>query len=193
MRSADGIIEHGKRFLLIDASVENGRARLLDTARHYDSSVCAGGTYAGRSLKMFTLAGAVSIWRNRSLLRSMVRRDIMARYRGSFGDVLWTVLNPLLLMVTYFFVFGIVLESRFGPDKSRTGFALYFLAGMLPWLAFTEAAGRAPHVDDRAPERSSRSSSSRWRFFRLHRRSPASGDTGVRARDIPDRAVHHSR
>ena len=74
------------------------------------------------------------------------RRDILARYRGSFGDVFWTVLNPLLLMATYFFVFGVVLHSRFGSDKSSTGFALYFLAGMLPWLAFSEPAGRAPHV-----------------------------------------------
>jgi lipopolysaccharide transport system permease protein len=60
--------------------------------------------------------------------------------------VFWTVLNPLLLMATYFFVFGVVLHSRFGSDRSSTGFALYFLAGMLPWLAFSEPAGRAPHV-----------------------------------------------
>jgi lipopolysaccharide transport system permease protein len=76
----------------------------------------------------------------------MARRDILARYRGSFGDVLWTVLNPLLLMTTYFFVFGVILRTRFGAEQSSTGFALYFLAGMLPWLAFSEAAGRAPHV-----------------------------------------------
>jgi lipopolysaccharide transport system permease protein len=56
------------------------------------------------------------------------------------------VLNPLLLMITYFFVFGIVLRARFGNDPSRAGFVLYFLAGMLPWLAFAEAAGRAPFV-----------------------------------------------
>jgi lipopolysaccharide transport system permease protein len=88
----------------------------------------------------------LNIWRNRSLIRTMVRRDILGRYRGSFGGVFWTVLNPLLLMLTYFFVFGVVLETRFGPDSSRAGFALYFLAGMLPWLAFSEAAGRAPGV-----------------------------------------------
>jgi lipopolysaccharide transport system permease protein len=76
----------------------------------------------------------------------MARRDILARYRGSFGDVLWTILNPLLLMGTYFFVFGLVLQQRFGQEQSSTGFALYFLAGMLPWLAFSEPAGRAPHV-----------------------------------------------
>jgi len=42
----------------------------------------------------------------------MVRRDILLRYRGSFGGTLWTLLNPLLLMATYFFVFGVVLASR---------------------------------------------------------------------------------
>jgi lipopolysaccharide transport system permease protein len=83
---------------------------------------------------------------NRNLIRSMVRRDILARYRGSFGDVFWTILNPLLLMTTYYFVFGVVLQARFGADPSRSGFVLYFLAGLLPWLAFSEAAGRAPSV-----------------------------------------------
>jgi lipopolysaccharide transport system permease protein len=87
-----------------------------------------------------------TIGRNHRLIRSMARRDILARYRGSFGDVFWTILNPLLLMATYFFVFGIVLQTRFGPDQSRTGFALYFLAGMLPWLAFSEPVGRAANV-----------------------------------------------
>jgi lipopolysaccharide transport system permease protein len=87
-----------------------------------------------------------TIAQNHRLIGSMARRDILARYRGSFGDVFWTILNPLLLMATYFFVFGIVLQSRFGPDQSRTGFALYFLAGMLPWLAFSEPVGRAAYV-----------------------------------------------
>jgi lipopolysaccharide transport system permease protein len=87
-----------------------------------------------------------SVWRNRKLMGSMVRRDIMARSRGSFGGTLWTFLNPLLLMATYFFVFGVVLETKFGADTSRTGYVLYFLAGMLPWLAFSEAVGRAPYV-----------------------------------------------
>ena len=54
----------------------------------------------------------LTIWRNRSLIRVMVRRDILGRYRGSFGGAFWTVLNPLLLMLTYFFVFGVVLRAR---------------------------------------------------------------------------------
>src|SRR6185436_5698215 len=87
-----------------------------------------------------------SITQNHKLIRSMVQRDILARYRGSFAGALWTFLNPLLLMATYFFVFGVVLQSRFAGDSSRAGYVLYFLAGMLPWLAFSEAVGRAPSV-----------------------------------------------
>ncbi|HLG95762.1 MAG TPA: ABC transporter permease [Bryobacteraceae bacterium] len=99
-----------------------------------------------RSLPKFFTAPWRTVAENHRLIRSMARRDILARYRGSFGDVFWTVLNPLLLMATYFFVFGVVLRTRFGADQSSTGFALYFLAGMLPWLAFSEPAGRAPFV-----------------------------------------------
>ena len=135
---------HGWPFLLIDASVEGGRAELLGIK----ATTTRGLRWAARARSLgraFTYP-ARTIWENSSLIRSMVRRDIAARYRGSFGDVLWTVLNPLLLMITYFFVFGIVLRARFGGDPSRAGFALYFLAGMLPWLPFSEAAGRAPGV-----------------------------------------------
>lgn len=91
----------------------------------------------------FTLPGKL-IAEHHRLMRSLVRRDILGRYRGSFGGWFWTVLNPLLLMLTYFFVFGIVLKARFGTDTSKSAFALYFLAGMLPWLAISEALGRAP-------------------------------------------------
>ncbi len=85
-------------------------------------------------------------WRNRSLIRTLVRRDILSRYAGSVGGTFWTVLNPLLLMLTYFFVFGIVLKSKVPGDPSLTGFAFYFLAGMMPWLAFSDALARAPGI-----------------------------------------------
>lgn len=87
-----------------------------------------------------------SIWRNRSLIRSMVRRDIAGRYAGSHAGVFWTVIHPLLLMLTYAFVFGMVLRTRFGNDDRPSSFVLYFLAGMLPWLPFSESAGRAAGV-----------------------------------------------
>jgi lipopolysaccharide transport system permease protein len=136
--------ERGWKFLMLEAVTADGAMRLGPVR------VATRGTL--RRERLLRAAGralvypALTVWRNRGLIRVMVRRDVLGRYRGSFGGAFWTIINPLLLMLTYFFVFGVVLHSRFGEDQSRTGFALYFLAGMLPWLAFSEAAGRAPTV-----------------------------------------------
>jgi lipopolysaccharide transport system permease protein len=136
--------ERGSEFLLLDLAVEGGEVKIgraqVFTMRRLRWELFL--RSLGRALTLPWRA----IWVNRSLIRAMVRRDIVGRYRGSFGGIFWTVLNPLLLMLTYFFVFGIVLQARFGNDPSRSSFVLYFLAGMLPWLAFSEAAGRAPFV-----------------------------------------------
>jgi homopolymeric O-antigen transport system permease protein len=134
----------GAPFIVVDAVVEDGRARVADARVTTLRALRRENLLRG--IPRAVRYGAASIWANRRLIGSMVRRDISARYRGSFGDALWTVLNPLLLMSAYFFVFGVVLRTRFGPDNSRSGFALYFLAGYLPWLAVSEAVGRAPTV-----------------------------------------------
>lgn len=84
--------------------------------------------------------------RNRALIASMVRRDWQGRYRGSLGDRVWAIANPLLLMLTYAFVFGVVLQTRFQGSSDPFVYVLYFLCGMLPWLAISEAIGRAPNV-----------------------------------------------
>ena len=136
--------ERGWPFLLVESSTENGVAR-IDRSRVATRSTLSR-ERAFRSLGRAFVLPFQTIWRNRGLIRVMVRRDILGRYRGSFGGAFWTVINPLLLMLTYFFVFGVVLGSRFENDASKSSFALYFLGGMLPWLAFSEAVGRSPGV-----------------------------------------------
>ena len=137
-------VEDRSRMVLIDARIAAGRLE-MDAPR----VASAAGLRLARAFRAVPKAfvyPARSIWTNRKLIGSMVRRDILARSRGSFGGALWTFLNPLLLMATYFFVFGVVLQQKFGADTSRTGYVLYFLAGMLPWLPFSEAVGRSPNV-----------------------------------------------
>jgi len=136
--------DRGWPFLLLEGETAGGVARLLRTRVATQQSLRR--ERALRSIGRALVFPARTLWRNRGLIRAMVRRDILGRYRGSFAGVFWTVINPLLLMLTYFFVFGVVLRTRFGADQSRSGFALYFLAGMLPWLAISEAAGRSANV-----------------------------------------------
>ena len=133
--------EKGWQFLALDAYVKAGIAKLgrLRVTDREDVRRKRELRAAGRAF----VYPVLTIWRNRSLIRVMVRRDILGRYRGSFAGSFWTIISPLLLMLTYFFVFGVVIRD---PSLTRSEFALYFLAGMLPWLPFSEAAGRAPSV-----------------------------------------------
>lgn len=97
-------------------------------------------------LVAFSVEPWALIWRNRSLIVAMVRRDMEGRYKGSFGDRFWTIAQPLFLMLAYWFVFGVVLQTRFNDNTDSSVYVLFFLCGMLPWLAFSEAMGRAPNV-----------------------------------------------
>lgn len=80
-----------------------------------------------------------------SLVWQFSRREIAGRYRGSFLGFGWAVVNPLLLLAIYTFVFSIVFQIRWdGPVTDRTGFALVVYAGMIVHGFFAECITRAP-------------------------------------------------
>jgi len=128
------------RFTFVDAQVTDGQL-VSQTPRSTSASAMSLRRFFRAVPKAFAYP-VRSLIRNHKLMKSMVRRDILARYRGSFGGSLWTVLNPLLLLTTYYFVFGRVLHTTFEGGS----YILYFLAGILPWLAFSEAVGRSPSI-----------------------------------------------
>lgn len=145
-RSTEGdwAYAQGKHFLVIDAEVSLQGITLL---RQQIATLGQLRRERWPSIaREIFLGPLLSIWEHRSLIRSMVQRDILARYRGSFADAFWAILNPLMLMLTYFFVFGVVLRSRFPGDPTQEGFFLYFMAGMLPWLSINESVARSPNT-----------------------------------------------
>ena len=136
--------ERGEAFLLIDAEVNAGQMRVISQRLTTLRSL----RFRLLPVTLLRALGApfATIGRNWGLIHAMVERDILSRYKGSFGDIFWTLLQPILLMSTYFFVFGVVLHSSYDGDRTPAGYALFFLCGMLPWLAFAESMGRAPFV-----------------------------------------------
>lgn len=87
-----------------------------------------------------------STWHNRQLILALVRRDVTSRYRGSALGMLWTILNPLLMLSIYTFVFSEVFGMRWGggTHDSPRDFALMLFAGMLLFTLFSECVNRAP-------------------------------------------------
>jgi len=73
-----------------------------------------------------------------------VTNEIRGRFAGSVGGFVWSLLTPLANLFIYIFVFSVVLDLRLKPMETGTeSFAVFFLAGMLPWLAFSEALSSA--------------------------------------------------
>jgi len=134
----------GERMRVLDIAVRDGR----ETVSRDRMTTFRALRWEGlpSRLAMFLVEPWALLWRNRELIVSMVGRDLEARYKGSFGDRVWTIAQPLLLMLAYWFVFGMVLKTRFGDDPNPAVYMLFFLCGMLPWLAISEAVGRAPNV-----------------------------------------------
>lgn len=86
-----------------------------------------------------------SLWRNRSLIRSLVTREVVGRYRGSFMGILWSFFNPVFMLLVYTFVFSVVFKARWGSGSdSKTEFALVLFAGLIVFNLFSECFNRAP-------------------------------------------------
>lgn len=89
--------------------------------------------------------GWVGLLAHRELLFSWTQRDLESRYRGSYLGRAWSVLNPLLSLALYTFIFSVILKVRFSAG-GHGSFALNLMCGLLPWLAFSETLIRATSV-----------------------------------------------
>ena len=88
---------------------------------------------------------ATSLWRNRSLAKALVQREVVGRYRGSVMGILWSFFNPIFMLAVYTFVFSVVFKARWsGGSESKTEFALILFAGLIVFNLFAECFNRAP-------------------------------------------------
>src|SRR5262249_48072048 len=122
-----------------DAQRQRVRARVASARRIF---VVSQARYSASPLALF---GTVPDYA--SLLWQFARRDITGRYRGSMIGFGWAVLNPLLLLAIYTFVFSIVLQLRWdGPVADSVDFALVIYTGMIVHGFFAECLTRAPSL-----------------------------------------------
>lgn len=93
-------------------------------------------------------AAAAAIWVHRELIGELTKRGVLGRYRGSAIGIAWSVLNPLLMLCVYTFVFGVVFRARWGgtPIESKAQFALILFVGQVTHAMFAECANRAPSL-----------------------------------------------
>lgn len=87
----------------------------------------------------FPLAGQY-----RNLIWELTKREVFGRYRGASLGVIWTVLNPFLMLAVYTVAFGEILRSRWPGAESSKDFAVILFAGLIIHGFFAECMSRAP-------------------------------------------------
>lgn len=73
----------------------------------------------------------------------LTKREFAGRYRGSFGGVAWSFVQPLFLLSVYTIAFGVILKTRWGFSGGTADYALMLFAGLIIYNAFAECLGRA--------------------------------------------------
>jgi lipopolysaccharide transport system permease protein len=89
------------------------------------------------------LHNLVQLTRYRSLIQSLVARELKARYRGSILGFVWSFINPLTLLLIYTFVFKYVMPAAV---KGADPYPLFMFCGLLPWTWFASSLNESAGV-----------------------------------------------
>jgi lipopolysaccharide transport system permease protein len=79
------------------------------------------------------------LWEYRGLIFFMVRRDIKLRFQQTVIGFLWIVLQPLLLMLIFSAIFGIMMRV----PTNGIPFHIFFLSGFVVWQFFSQVVNNS--------------------------------------------------
>jgi lipopolysaccharide transport system permease protein len=76
--------------------------------------------------------GFSEIWQSRELLYFFVWRDVKVKYKQTYLGILWAILQPVLLMLIFYFIFARTLNIAVGMH-----YPLYAFSGLILWGLFS--------------------------------------------------------
>jgi homopolymeric O-antigen transport system permease protein len=84
-----------------------------------------------------------NLFLGRTLLVQLVKRDFAKRFVGSAGGWLWGVIQPLVMLLSWTFVFQICMKQEPPPGEVTNNYTVFLFSGFLPWLLFQETVTRS--------------------------------------------------
>ena len=89
---------------------------------------------------------ARAVWNYRGFVLGSVQREFQTRYRNSLLGAVWTILNPLSMIIVYTVVFSQLMKARLPGVDNNLAYGIYLCAGILAWGFFAEVIGRSQSV-----------------------------------------------
>jgi len=87
-----------------------------------------------------------SLTKNRSLIYQMSKREVIGRYKGSAMGLLWSFFNPILMLIVYTFVFGVIFKARWPGVTNNLEFTGILFSGLIVYSLFSECVSRVPSL-----------------------------------------------
>ncbi|MCG6577254.1 ABC transporter permease [Pseudomonas sp. AF32] len=84
-----------------------------------------------------------ALWSYRGFILGSVKREFQARYRNSLFGALWTVLNPLSMILVYTVIFSHIMRARLPGVEDGMAYSVYLCAGLLTWGFFADVTTRS--------------------------------------------------
>ena len=87
-----------------------------------------------------------SLFQHRELILQMTKREVVGRYKGSVLGLMWSFINPVLMLAVYTFVFSVVFRAKWGVggEEGNVEFAVVLFVGLIVHSLFVEVINRAP-------------------------------------------------
>ena len=93
-----------------------------------------------KTMSFLLLRFVATLFKSRSLVYSLARRDIRSGYLGSYLSFFWAFVQPMITILLLWFVFDIGFRV---PPVGEYPFILWLIAGIIPWFFFAESLGNA--------------------------------------------------
>lgn len=87
-----------------------------------------------------------SIYR-KDLIGQLIKRDIVARYKGSILGIGWSMINPLIMISIYTLVFSQIFQAKWGSSPNNNDplyFGINLFCGLIVFNMFSECATKSP-------------------------------------------------
>lgn len=90
----------------------------------------------------------VCLIRNQQIIFQMIKRELLARYKGSVLGLAWSFFTPLIMLTVYTFFFSVVFKARWSIEQqsNHAEYAVILFVGLIIHGLFAECINRAPQL-----------------------------------------------
>ena len=81
--------------------------------------------------------------KNFELILELTKKEFYERYKGTFGGIIWSFIQPLFLLTIYTIAFGIILKAKWSFATNTSDYALMIFAGLLIFNGFAEVMNKS--------------------------------------------------